>query len=190
MKGCFSSDLCNVLLFRGYSQHLERPKPASLPVIATSLLAIPAAPQSLLLEKEQLCPPSQPRAPFLSLVPAVALTESLELRQKTSPATCFGKPALISPEHIGFQWDQVPEGKAAFFCSISDLSQHKLFEFFCMLRRWWNSPFFSEPFLRQGRGDNTKKGSRLLVVNHSPERQQHGWSSSTLFRPSTHSKGF
>lgn len=84
MKGCFSSDLCNVLLFRGYSQHLERPKPASLPVIATSLLAIPAAPQSLLLEKEQLCPPSQPRAPFLSLVPAVALTESLELTENQS----------------------------------------------------------------------------------------------------------
>lgn len=172
-EGCFSlwpvlvsqGEGSNVLLFRGYSQQLE------------TKASFPTGWQSL----QHHSPACWKKGEALSTFPATCSfplpgasnsshTALGEPRQKTSPATCFGKPVLISPEHIGFQWDQVPEGKAAFFCSISDFNQHELFElfFFLCTLEMVKLTFFHRPLLlRQGRGDNTKEGTRLYPCGQS-----------------------
>lgn len=114
--------------------------------LATSQLAIPAAPQPCLLEGGAALSTFPATCSFP--LPGASSSTHTALggpRQKTSPATCFGKAVLISPEHIGLQWDQVPEGKAAFFCSISDLNQHELFEvFYPVCFRDGETPPFSQ----------------------------------------------
>lgn len=153
-EGCFSlwpvlvsqGEGSNVPMFRGYSQHLETKASFS----PASQLATPAAPQSCLLE-EGAALSTFPATCSFPLPRASNSTHTAhgEPRQKTSPATCFGKAVLISPEHIGFQWDQVPEGKAAFFCSISDLNQHKFSEvFFLYALEMVKLPLFHRALLR------------------------------------------
>lgn len=199
-EGCFSlwsvlvsqGEGSNVLLFRGYSQHLE------------TKASFPTGWQSL----QHHSPACWKKGEALSTFPATCSFPLLgasnsshtalgEPRQKTSPATCFGKPVLISPEHIGFQWDQVPEGKAAFFCSISDFNQHKLFElfFFPVYFRDGKTPPFSQSPSFKARKRRQHKGRHQAVPlwsittmrDSSMDGQAIHYSGTW---PSTHSKGF
>lgn len=133
MKAVFPSDLCLCPRERGAMSYCSgailsiwRLKPASqLPGNPCSTTVLPAG------RKEKLCPPSQPRAPFLSLVPAIAVTQPLASRGRKP----VQQPALenqsSSPQNtLVFNEIRCLKARLHFFCSISDFNQHELFELF------------------------------------------------------------
>lgn len=135
-------------------------------------------------KKKQLCPPSQPHAPFLSIVPAIAFTQPLaSLGRKPVQQPGLENQSSSPSENIHFQWDQVPKGKVTFFCRISDLSQLKMvlelhiLAFFLHTFETVKFSFCTELLLRPWTEEVTAQRQGLgciHVVNHRPKGQQHG----------------